>query len=537
MLDILSSGFKSAKEKLTGQTTLDEGNIKTALRDVRMSLLEADVEFHVVKEFLKRVEDKAVGELVTTRVTTQKGEKKKITAADAFINICHEELQALMGPVDTSITMKRGSGITTIMMVGLQGAGKTTTTGKLAFKLKNEGHSPLLVAADIYRPAAIDQLKVLGSKIDVPVFSVPGQAPPALCELALREAKYNRHDVVIFDTAGRLTIDEVLMQELADIRTKTRPDNIFLVLDAMTGQDAVKTAKNFDDKLDISGVILTKLDGDARGGAALSVKQVTGKPIKFLGIGEQMDKLDEFRPEGLADRILGFGDIVGLVQDFEKVVDEKTAEEDAKKILTGNFTLDTFLQQIRTIKRMGSLKDIFEKMPFMGDAIPKDLDERQLGKVEAMICSMTRQERREPDLLRSTPSRIRRIAHGSGTTLKEVRDMLTRFYGMRNVMKQVGKQPGLLGQLPGFKQLGMLKQLRGAQMDGMLGEMGDMMGGGADPFGGLMGGMGGGMGLPGPGGKRPAVSSDAMRAQIEAKKKRREQAKKATKQRKKNKKK
>lgn len=524
MFEALSKGFKSAKEKLTGRTTLDEANIKEALRDVRMSLLEADVEFHVVKNFLKRVEDKANGELVVTRVK-HKGEKKKISAADAFINICHDELVGLMGPVDTSIAFKKGNGITTIMMVGLQGAGKTTTTGKLANKLKSEGHSPLLVAADIYRPAAIEQLKVLGRQLDVPVFTVPDQSPPVLCELALRHAQTEQNDVVIFDTAGRLSIDEVLMAELGDIRTRTRPDNIFLVIDAMTGQDAVKTAKAFDERLSISGSILTKLDGDARGGAALSVKEVTGKPIKFLGIGETLDKLEEFRPEGLADRILGFGDIVGLVKDFEDVVDEASAEEDAKKILSGNFTLDTFLTQIRTIKKMGSLKDIMEKMPFMQEQMGAgSMDEGALVKVEAIITSMTKLERRKPDVL-SNSSRLRRIAAGSGTTLKDVRDLLQRYHGMRNVMKQVQKRPGLLGSLPGFKQLGMLKQLRGAQMGDMFDEMGDFQ----DLLGGEPQGR---QRKAGPG----AASADVIAARIASKKARRSKAKKASKSRKKNKK-
>ena len=252
------------------------------------------------------------------------------------------------------------------------------------------------------------------------------------------------------------------MNELSEIQQRTRPDNIFLVLDARTGQDAVRTASSFDERLDISGSILTKLDGDARGGAALSVKAVTGKPIKFLGIGETLDKLEEFRPEGLASRILGFGDIIGLVQDFEKVVDEKQAEEDAKKILSGDFTMTTFLEQIRTIKRMGSVKDVFEKMPFFNDAMPADLDDGQLVKVESIILSMTKSERREPEILTNQPSRFRRIASGSGTTVTDVRELTQRFFGMRNVMKQVGKQPGLLGKLPGFKQLGMLKQMRRA---------------------------------------------------------------------------
>ncbi len=524
MLDTLYKGFKSAREKLTGKTVLDESNIRDALRDVRMSLLEADVEFNVVKRFLANVEEKALGQLVQTKVK-HKGSKKEVGPAEIFINICHDELVALMGPVDTSISFKTGTGITIIMMVGLQGAGKTTTVGKLANKLKSEGHKPLLVAADIYRPAAVDQLKVLGAQLDIPVFSKPNTAPPSLASLALREARFEGRDVVIIDTAGRLTIDEFLMNELVQIRDVTRPDNIFLVLDAMTGQDAVKTAKAFDDTLGISGSILTKLDGDARGGAALSVKEITGKPIKFLGMGETLDKLDEFRPEGLADRILGFGDIVGLVQDFEGVVDEKKAEEDAKKILSGDFTLMTFLEQIRTIKKMGSLKDIFEKMPFMQDSLGSaQMDDSQLVKVEAMILSMTKEERNKPQLLQQQ-GRLNRIAKGSGTTLKDVRDLLARYHGMRKMMKQVGQQPGLLGNLPGFKQLNMLRKVKGGQMDGLFEGLDDM--GFADLAG---------KKAPVRTGVKRSSDRAVMNARIEAKKKRRSQSKKAAKNRKKNRK-
>ncbi|MBL8787865.1 MAG: signal recognition particle protein [Deltaproteobacteria bacterium] len=531
MFDTLYNGFKSAKAKLTGKTTLDEGNIKDALRDVRLSLLEADVEFSVVKTFLAKVQEKASGELVHLRAKQKDGKKVQVSPADHFINICHDELVELMGPVDSSIAFKKGSGITTVMMVGLQGAGKTTTTGKLARKLQKEGHKPLLVAADVYRPAAIDQLQVLGRQLGIPVYSVPGVMPPDLCDQAMKEARLGKHDVVIFDTAGRLTIDDALMEELDQIKAKTRPDNIFLVLDAMTGQDAVRTAKNFDDRLNLSGVVMTKLDGDARGGAALSVKAITGKPIKFLGIGESLDKLEEFRPEGLAGRILGFGDVVGLVKDFEEVVDEEKAEADARKILSGNFNMITFQEQIRTIKKMGSLKDILEKMPFFKDSMPgADLDDKQLDKVEAVICSMTRKEKLHPELL-SNASRLRRIAQGSGTTLNDVRQIVQRFYAMRNMMKKVGKQPGLLANLPGFKQLNMLKQLRGAGGGGMdmLGDLEgglqDLVGGGGDDDGGFPG-------MP----RRPKGPSQAeMQARVDAKKKRREANKKAAKARKKTK--
>jgi signal recognition particle subunit SRP54 len=520
MLETLSRGFKSAREKLTGKTTLDASNIQDALADVRTSLLEADVEFHVVRGFLGRVEEKAIGELVNTRVRAD-GKKIEVGPAEHFINICHEELEALMGPVDTDIRFKRPGEVSTIMMVGLQGAGKTTTTGKLARKLLDEGKRPLLVAADIYRPAAIEQLQVLGRQLDVPVYTQAGMAPPELCSQALREARFQNRDVVIFDTAGRLTIDEELMGELSSIRDSTRPDNMFLVLDAMTGQDAVRTAAAFDDLLDLSGVILTKLDGDARGGAALSVKEVTGKPIKFLGMGEGLEALEVFRPEGLASRILGFGDIVGLVQDFEKVVDEKQAEEDAKKILSGDFTMVTFLDQIRTLKKMGSVKDIFEKMPFFGDGMPAELNDNAIDRVEAIILSMTKQERREPDLLTTQPSRMRRISRGSGTETKEVKDLISRFHGMRNVMKQAGGQPGMLGQLPGFKQMNMLKKMRGAQMGDFFEGMDDM------GLGDLMGGSGGAT--------RRGPTQAELQARVAAKQKLRKKSKAAAKTRKKNK--
>ncbi len=531
MFDTLYNGFKAAKAKLTGKTTLDETNVKDALREVRLSLLEADVEFSVVKGFLAKVQEKAAGEQVHLRVKQKDGKKVQVSPADHFINICHDELVELMGPVDTSINFRKGNAISTIMMVGLQGAGKTTTTGKIAKKLLKDGHKPMLVAADIYRPAAIDQLQVLGRQLGIPVYSVAGVAPPDLCDAALKEARANRHDVVIFDTAGSLTIDEALMEELSQIKGRTKPDNIFLVLDAMTGQDAVRTAKTFDDRLDLSGVVMTKLDGDARGGAALSVKAVTGKPIKFLGIGESLDKLEEFRPEGLAGRILGFGDVVGLVKDFEEVVDEQKAEEDAKKILSGNFNMLTFLEQIRTIKRMGSLKDILEKMPFFKDSMAGvDLDDKQLDKVEAVICSMTKKEKLHPELL-SNASRLRRIAAGSGTTLNDVRQIVQRFYGMRNMMKRVGKSPGLLANLPGFKQLNMLKQLRGAGAGGAPDMLGDLEGG----LQGLIGQEGDDGGFPGAPRRPKGPSAAEMQARVDAKKKRREQNKKAAKARKKGK--
>src|SRR5262249_47360977 len=331
--------------------------IDESLRDIRISLLEADVAFEVVKSFVARVREKAIGSTVQTTITDKQGRRHKVSAGDHFIKICHDELEALMGPVDTSLRFKPKGGVTSIMMVGLQGSGKTTTAGKLASYLQKMGKQPLLVAADIYRPAAVEQLQILGKRLSVPVYSQPDTPPAELAAKGIEAARAQKCDVVLIDTAGRLAIDQELMDELGQIKSTIHPDDILLVCDAMIGQDAVRTAAEFDRRLALDGFILTKLDGDARGGAALSIKEVTGRPIKFLGIGESLDKLEEFRPDGLASRILGFGDIVGLMQDFEQVVDEKKAEEDAKKLLSGTFSMKDFVEQIRTVRKMGPLKD------------------------------------------------------------------------------------------------------------------------------------------------------------------------------------
>ncbi|HQP31193.1 MAG TPA: signal recognition particle receptor subunit alpha, partial [Deltaproteobacteria bacterium] len=323
MLEMISGGFKKAQDLLQGKTAIQEKHIEDAIREIRVSLLEADVEFHVVKNFLENVKQKALGEIVQTKVT-HGGRKIKVSPDQHFIKICYDELVGLMGPVDTSLDLKARP-VASIMMVGLQGSGKTTTTAKVARHLEKQGRKPMLVAADIYRPAAIEQLKVLGKRLEMPVFFAPGKTPPQICKDALEAAQFKGCDVVLFDTAGRTIVDESLMAELEEIKALARPQNILLVVDAMIGQDAVNVAREFDRRLDLSGFILTKLDGDARGGAALSIKEVTRKPIKFLGMGEALDRLEEFRPDGLASRILGFGDIVGLVKDFEQVVDEKKA--------------------------------------------------------------------------------------------------------------------------------------------------------------------------------------------------------------------
>jgi signal recognition particle subunit SRP54 len=514
MLETLAKGFRAAKQRLSGVAELTDDVIDEALRDVRMSLLEADVEFRVTKRFLERVKESARGEQVRLKARSKEYGVKSITPEQAFVKICQDELTSMMGPVETDLRWAK-KGPTGIMMVGLQGSGKTTTTGKLARYLeKIHKKKPLLVAADIYRPAAIDQLKTLGEQLGMPVFSLPGKDPVEICSRAPDYAMDQGRDVILYDTAGRLAIDENLMQELENIDKGAQPANIFLVLDAMTGQDAVNTAATFNKRLDLDGVILTKLDGDARGGAAISVKEVTGKPIKFLGMGESLDKLEEFRPEGLASRILGMGDIVGLVKDFEEVVDAEKAEEDAVRMLKGKFDMQDFLDQIRMIQKMGSLKDIFDKLPFFPGGLPEgvSLDDRELVRIEAMINSMTKEERTNPTVFVTTsweeitaqsgkkakrrradydPGRVRRISRGSGRKEDEVKELLHKFATMRQMMVQLGASTGLMGKIPGFKQFSQMKKLAGMDLGALMGE-----GGGGMPAG-LPAGMAGMGGMPG----------------------------------------
>jgi signal recognition particle subunit SRP54 len=513
MFETLSKGFRAAKQRLTGVAELSDDVIDEALRDVRMSLLEADVEFKVVKRFLERVKERAHGEEVQLKAKSREMGQRRITPEQAFIAICQEELTSMMGPVDTDLRWAK-KGPTGIMMVGLQGSGKTTTVGKLARFLETQhGKKPLLVAADIYRPAAVDQLKTLGGQLGMPVFSIDGSDPVDICTKAVDHAAQNGRDVVIFDTAGRLAIDEPLMQELEDIDKSTHPANIFLVLDAMTGQDAVRTAESFNKRLNLDGVILTKMDGDARGGAALSVKEVTGKPIKYVGMGETLDRLEEFRPDGIASRILGMGDIVGLVKDFEQVVDAEKAEEDAVRMLKGKFDMQDFLEQIRLIQKMGSLKDLFDKLPFFPGGLPDEvnLDDRELKKIEAMINSMTIEERKNPTVFVATsweevasqrepgkknkrrradyhPDRVKRISNGSGRSEDEVKELLQKFGAMRQMMVQLGASTGLLGKIPGFKQFSQMKKLAGLDLSAIMGGGG----GGMPAMAGA--GAGGGMG-------------------------------------------
>ncbi len=475
MLEVLTKGFRDVRGYLQGIRTLTEENLDEVLKKIRFSLLEADVEFQVARFFLERVKEKALGEIVLTKVK-HRDRKMKVSPGDHFIKLCHDQLIDLMGPVDSSLSLKKKP-VSSIMMVGLQGSGKTTTAAKLARLLEKQGKRPMLVAGDVYRPAAVDQLKKLGSDLNIPVFSDGGNNPPEICRKAVEVATEIGCDVTIFDTAGRLTVDEPLMQELQKIEELTSPDNVLLVCDAMIGQESVNVAKAFKDRITLTGFVLTKLDGDARGGAAISIKEATGVPIKFVGMGEAMDRLEEFRPDGLASRILGFGDVVGLVKDFEEVVDEKKAEEDALRMLQGQFDLSDFLDQIRNIRQMGPLQDLVEKLPFFPAGMPTDavVDDRELVKVESVINSMTPAERKNPLILND--SRIGRIAKGSGRTESDVNDVLFKFKQMRDVFVAMGG-----GKVKGFgKRLKQMKKFFG----GALGGMGMDSGGDAasNPFG------------------------------------------------------
>ena len=465
MFDTLAKGFKAAKNRLAGLTELTEQNVESALREVRLSLLEADVELGVVKAFLARVRDKALGEVVRVRMKAQDGQTLRVSASDAFVKICHDELVAFMSPAEgQAISFASKGEPTGIMMVGLQGSGKTTTCAKLARWLEKEGHKPMLVAADMQRPAAVEQLKILGEQVGIPVFNVAGATPLDICKQAIAQARGQKGgpDVVIYDTAGRLAIDEALMGELAEIKDAVKPDNVLLVIDAMIGQDAVKTSRAFHERLGLTGVVLTKLDGDARGGAALSVKEVTGAPVRFAGVGEQIDKFEEFRPEGMASRVLGMGDVVGLMKDFQEVVDEKEAAEKAMKMLEGQFSLEDFLEQIRMIQKMGSLKDLIAKMPGMTDMMPPgaDIDDQELVRIEAIIQSFTRFERKDPYALIREPTRATRIAKGSGQPEKQVHELVQKFLFMKQMMEGLGANMGMLGKVPGMKNVAMARQLR-----------------------------------------------------------------------------
>jgi signal recognition particle subunit SRP54 len=453
VLEILTRGFQDVRKYFQGMRTLSEENVSDALKLVRVSLLEADVEFQVARSFLDRIKEQALGEIVQVSVK-HRDQKLKISPGDHFIKLCHDELVRLMGPQDSSLSLS-SKPTSSIMMVGLQGSGKTTTAAKLARFLVKNGKKPMLVAADIYRPAAVQQLRKLGETLAIPVFTDGGDDPPSICVKSLSEAASNGCDVAIFDTAGRLTVDAPLMEELKRIQELTSPDNVLLVCDSMIGQESVNVARAFNQSIPLTGFILTKLDGDARGGAAISIKESTGVPIKFVGMGEALDRLEEFRPEGLASRILGFGDVVGLVKDFEEVVDEKRAEEDALRMLSGNFGLNDFLSQIKAIKKMGPLQDVIEKLPFFPSGVPQSakVDDYELVRIESIINSMTPKERRQPELINE--QRTNRIASGSGRKDSEVKDLLNKFRDMRDLMVAMGggKVRGKWKRLKGLKKM------------------------------------------------------------------------------------
>ncbi|WP_044893795.1 signal recognition particle protein [Bacillus alveayuensis] len=435
----LADRLQNVMNKIRGKGKVTEADVKEMMREVRLALLEADVNFKVVKDFIKRVSERAVGQEVL----------KSLTPGQQVIKVVKEELTALMGGEQSKIAVSNRPP-TVVMMVGLQGAGKTTTTGKLANLLRKKyNRKPLLVAADIYRPAAIKQLETLGKQLNMPVFSLGDQVSPVeIAKQALTKAKEEHHDYVLIDTAGRLHIDEALMDELKQIKEVTKPDEIFLVVDAMTGQDAVNVAQSFNEQLGLTGVILTKLDGDTRGGAALSIKAVTNTPIKFVGMGEKMDALEPFHPERMASRILGMGDVLTLIEKAQAAVDEEKAKELEQKMRTMSFTFDDFLEQLGQVRKMGPLDEIIKMLP--GANKIKGLnniqvDEKQISHVEAIIRSMTKEEKTNPEIINA--SRKKRIAKGSGTSVQEVNRLLKQFEEMKKMMKMMttmtkGKKKG-----------------------------------------------------------------------------------------------
>lgn len=430
MFDSLTQRFETTFSALRGKGRLSEKDIDTALRDVRLALLEADVNVAVVKAFLGRVKERAMGEDV----------RKSLTPGQQVIKIVNEELVTTLGSEQAELV--KAAPPLTILMVGLQGSGKTTTAGKLALHLKNKGRKPLLVAADLQRPAAIDQLETLAGRVGVPVFVDRKGKPAKLVKAAMKEAAKTGRDVVIIDTAGRLQIDENLMSELREVSKAADPDEVLLVVDAMTGQDAVNVASGFQEKIGLTGIVLSKLDGDARGGAAISVREVTGAPVKFAGVGEGLGDLEPFYPDRMASRILGMGDVLSLIEKAETTFDEKEAEKVARKMEKGDFNLDDFLDQFQQMKRMGPLKDILAMLPGSGSLLRDvDVDDRDIRRVEAIIQSMTLEERRNPKIIGG--SRKRRIASGSGMKPQDVNRVLKQFTEAKKMMKMLAGGRGV----------------------------------------------------------------------------------------------
>ena len=436
MFEALTDRIGGVLGKLRGRGKLTEADVTEALREVRRALLEADVSLGVVKEFIAMVRERAVGEELWN----------SLTPGQLVVRHVRDCLVELMGGTASELIMAE-EGPTVVLMCGLHGAGKTTTSGKLGLFLKNKGHKPLLVATDIYRPAAIKQLEVLGGQLGLPVFQMgEGVSPLEICKAARLHAEANGNDIIIIDSAGRLHVDEGLMTELQETRDEVKPNEVFLVVDAMTGQDAVNIAQQFNEKIGITGVVMTKLDGDTRGGAALSVKHVTGKPIKFAGVGEKSSAFELFHPERMAGRILGMGDVLGLIEKAEQAISEEQAMALERKIREDNFTLEDFLAQMQQIKKLGSIKDLLGMLPGIGSAM-KDLqvDEKQFKHLEAIIQSMSRKERRKPELLNA--SRRKRIAKGSGTQVSDVNKLVKQFEMMRQMMRMIAGPKAKKGKL------------------------------------------------------------------------------------------
>ena len=442
----LSDKLQNIFKGLRSKGRLTEADVKEAMKEVKRALLEADVNFRVVKQFIKTVNDRAVGQDVLSG----------LNPGQMVIKIVKEEMEILMGSTTTEIALKSGNEITIIMMAGLQGAGKTTTTAKIAAKMKQRGKKPLLVACDVYRPAAIKQLEVNGKKVGVPVFSMGDKVSPVnIAKAAVEHAKAEGYNIVILDTAGRLHVDEGMMEELQAIKENVDVHQTILVVDAMTGQDAVNVAQNFNEKVGIDGVILTKLDGDTRGGAALSIRSVTGKPILYIGMGEKLEDLQQFYPDRMTSRILGMGDVLTLIEKAQNNIDEEKAREMEQKLRKAEFGFDDWLDQMAQIKQMGGIADMLSMIPGMGSQLKGvEIDDKQFDRIESIIYSMTPQERANPDIL--NPSRKKRIADGAGVPIAEVNRLVKQFEQARKMMKQMsgmmgkkgGRRGGLFGKLP-----------------------------------------------------------------------------------------
>ncbi len=450
MLEGLSTSLQKALGRLKGKGKLSEEDVQVAMREVRLALLAADVNVKVVKQFVDKVRERAVGQDV----------QKSLTPGQQVVKIVYEELTELMGGTQARIKMA-AKPPTVILLVGLQGAGKTTAITKLALAFKQHQHRPLLVAADVYRPAAIDQLKVLGRQVDIPVFDMGTEVPPAdIAHKSFGEAEKLGSDIILIDTAGRLHIDEKLMDELAEIKEVTNPDEILLVVDAMTGQDAVHVAESFHERLSISGVIMTKLDGDARGGAALTVRSITGCPIKYVGLGEKIEPLEPFHPDRLASRILGMGDVLSLIERAEQTLDLDKAKEMEQKMRSASFTLDDFREMFKQVRNLGPLDQVLKMIPGMNKlkGIENvDLGDKRFLRMDAIITSMTKAERLDPSVMNA--SRRRRIANGSGTTVREVNQLLNQFEQTQQMMKRfsgMGKKMGRRGAMSALKKMGGL---------------------------------------------------------------------------------